>query len=259
MPPNAVELPVYYNLFTASSDPLSLAANETASSLSFFDAPADPCLPGGSGTLCGGKTAPAGSKLAFTTHLVGIVGALPGAGVLDTGVGFSWIDTFNGTSGGIAVLNAYLPVDRGSGTGGITITNVNGTTSYHYPKTVGVVAVNGNPVTTPPLTLLTASQVSTTSTGLGYSRVTRSFFTTLNITNVGKTTISAPLHVVLDSLPSSVTLVNATSTFGGFPYITVPGLSNLAPGQSVTETIEFKDPSNTRIYFEPLAYSGSFN
>lgn len=41
-PPNAVELAVYWNLFTSASDPLSLAANETNATVSFFDAPADP-------------------------------------------------------------------------------------------------------------------------------------------------------------------------------------------------------------------------
>ncbi|HYA42116.1 MAG TPA: hypothetical protein VEF34_12480 [Syntrophobacteraceae bacterium] len=124
-PPNAVMLPVYYNLFTSASNPLSLAANETQTTLSFYDAPADPCLHGGSGEPCGGKTAPAGAILGFTTHLVGIAGNLPGASVKDTGIGFSWTSSFNGTAGGIAVTNGYLPVDPGSGTGGITVTKVN--------------------------------------------------------------------------------------------------------------------------------------
>jgi len=141
-PPNAVQLPVYYNLFTPASNPLSLAFNETATTLSFFDAPADPCLPGGSGAGCSGLTAPVGSNLAFTTHLVGIMGALPGASVIDTGIGFSWTDTYNGTSGGIAAINSFQPVDPGSGTGGITVTSVNEITNYQY-NGLGVTAVNG--------------------------------------------------------------------------------------------------------------------
>ncbi len=139
-PPNAVQLPVYYNLFTQAPDPLSLATNETSTTLSFFDAPADPCLPGGSGGPCGGKTAPAGSKLAFTTHLVGIAGALPGATVVDTGIGFDWTDTYNGTSGSIAVINSSVPVDPGSGTGGITVTAYNPTSTL---PAVTITSVNG--------------------------------------------------------------------------------------------------------------------
>src|SRR5579859_1017093 len=108
-PPNNA-FPFYYNLSTPATDPLSLAANETATTLSFFDAPADPCLPGPQSatvaayadSVCGGMRAPAGSQLSFTTHLVGV---LPNNGLLDLGVGFTWTDTYNGTSGGIAVTN----------------------------------------------------------------------------------------------------------------------------------------------------------
>lgn len=259
-PPNAVGLSVYYNLFTPSSDPLSLAANETTTRLSFFDAPADPCLPGGQPAFCGGTLAPAGSYLGFTTHLVGIVGALPGAGVLDTGIGFSWTDTFNGTSGGIAVTNSTHPVDSHSGTGGITVTTVNDTTSYQYPKNVGVIAVNGNPIPPqPPPTLLGGTQIQVTGSGLAYSRVTRTFDGTVTVSNIGTTAIAGPIQIVMDSLTSGVTLVNASSTFGGFPYITVPGVNSLAPGQSATVSVQFMNPSFTAIYFVPVAYSGSFN
>jgi hypothetical protein len=258
-PPNAVILPVYYNLFTTGS--LSLTGNETATTLSFFDAPADPCLHGGSGLPCGGKTAPAGSKLAFTTHLVGITGALPGAGVLDTGIGFSWTDTYNGTSGGIAVTNSYRPVDPGSGTGGVTITQVNETTTYQYPKSIGVIGINGNPVSPAPSTstLLTAAQIKTVASGLVYSRATQMFSGTVTITNVSNSSIVGPFQIVLDSLTAGVTLANATSTFGGWPFITVPAVGTLAPGQSATVTLQLKDPSNATINFSPIPYSGSFN
>ena len=146
-PPNAVIFPIYYNLFTPASNSLSLAAHKTSTTLSFYDAPADRCLPGGSGAGCGGQTAPAGSKLAFTTHLVGIVGLLPGVGVQDTGIGFTWTDTFNGPSGGISVINSNQPVDPGSGTGGITLTSSQGISTYEY-NGVTVNSVNGVPVST---------------------------------------------------------------------------------------------------------------
>lgn len=111
--------PFYY-------DAAELASNtDDDTSMSFFDQPADPCLPGGAGAGCGGKTAPAGSHLSFTTSLVGVDQAGQPVGL---GAGsFSWNDTFNGTSGGIGRLNS-LPIDPGSGTGGITITNLDGAT-----------------------------------------------------------------------------------------------------------------------------------
>jgi hypothetical protein len=97
--------------------------------LSFFDAPSDPCLPGADPTLnsiwCGGKTAPAGSFMGFTTRLVGITqDDLPSAPLYE----WTWADTYNQTSGGTPSTSHPLPapsVDPG-GTGGITITSING-------------------------------------------------------------------------------------------------------------------------------------
>jgi hypothetical protein len=249
-PPNAVKIPVYYNLFTTG--PLSLAANETATTLSFFDAPSDPCL--------SGRTDGTGTHFGITLHLVGIIGpASPSAGVQDTGIGFSYTTTFNGTVGGIAVRNGYLP--GGSGTGDIIITNSNNVTSYQYPKAVGVIAINGNSVSsssTPP-TLLGGSQIAVTSSGLAYSRVSHTFNGTVTITNVSRSTIAGPFQIVLDSLTAGVTLTNATSTFGGWSYITVPGVGSLAPGQAATVGVHFDNPSNVTIYFSPIPYSGSFS
>jgi hypothetical protein len=259
-PPNAVQLPVYYNLFTPASDPLSLAANVTNNTLSFFDAPADPCLPGGTGAPCGGHTAPGGSYLGFTTHLVGIMGTLPGASVIDTGIGFTWVDTFNGTSGSLAVSNSYLPVDPNSGTGGVTVTSVNDVTTYQYPKSIGVTTINGLPVgSPPPLTLLTGQQITTTASGLAYSRATQTFAGTVTITNISNGIIEGPLQIVFNSLPSGVTLTNATGSFGGFSYITVAGLSSLGPSNSASVTVQFKNPSLAKINFVPLVYTGGFN
>ena len=253
-PPNAVQLPVYYNLFTGSSDPLSLAANETATTLSFGDGPSDSCL--------SGRADGTGKHLGFTMHLVGIVGALPGAGVQETGVGFSYTTTFNGTTGGIHVRNSAVPVDPGSGTGGITVTAYNPTTSYQYPKGLGVIAINGVPTgqtTTAPPILLGSGVGSVTSSGFVYSRVTQTFNTVLTLTNVSASSISGPFQVVLDSLTPGVTALNTSGTFGGWSFVTVPKAAALAPGQSTTVTAQFVNSGTAPITFSPLPYSGSFN
>jgi hypothetical protein len=96
--------------------------------------------------------APAGSTINFTTHLVGIQGTLPGAAVIDTGIGFTWTSTFNGTSGGIPALGSVTPPDPG-GTGAIAVTSYNGTSTY---TGVGVSAVNGSNNIFGPTSLLTA-------------------------------------------------------------------------------------------------------
>jgi hypothetical protein len=247
-------LPVHYG-----SD--EIGAETFTSTLNFFDSPADPCLPGGSGGGCHGKTAPAGSVFGATTHLVGIVGPLAsGSTVVDTGIGFTWTDSFNGLSvNGTPQTSSSVGVNLSSGTGGATVTNVNEITSYQFPKNLIVTAVNGNPVSSPPLKLLTANEVSVTSSGLAYSRASKTFNGTLTITNIGSTAIPGPLQAVLNLLTTGVTLMNATNTFGGFPYVTVLNVNSLAPGQSATVKVQFSNPSDGTFNFVPQIYSGSFN
>jgi hypothetical protein len=248
--------PFYY-------DPNSgeLASHETATTLNFADTPADNCLHGGTGASCGGMTAPAGKILGFTTHLVGLVGAGPGFGVQDTGIGFSWTSDFNGTSGGISVTKNNNPADPGSGTGGVTITGYSPTTTYQFPKGIGVIGINGAAISPPTssLALLAAGQIATTASGLVYSRVTQTFNATVNITNTSGSSISGPFQIVFDSLTAGVTVVNATGTFGGWPFVTVPNVSSLAPGQSASVAVQFRDPTNAPISFSPVPYTGSFN
>jgi len=262
VPPNAVHISVYWNPFTAAgtvtgpgAQLLSLADHKpTAFTMDFADVPGEGCL---SGSANG-----SGNKVSFTTHLVGLTGQGPGFGVQDTGVGFSWNTTYNGTSGGIHAPQVLLPADPGSGTGGVTITKESDTTSYQFPKSFGVAEINGNPVTTatvaPPI-LLDRSQIATTSSGLAFSRVTKTFDGTITITNVGSGSIDGPFQVVFDSLTDGVTLANATSAFGGWPFITVQSAGSLSPGQSASVSVQFANPSNATINAIPLVYTGSFN
>ena len=76
----------------------------------------DPCLFGGSGLGCNGTTVSSVEALAFTTELTGVPfsTSAPPVDLFD----FTWIDTFNGTSGGIFRTANLLGVDPGSGTGG---------------------------------------------------------------------------------------------------------------------------------------------
>jgi hypothetical protein len=126
--------PFYYNPSGPVSDCLSLAAHTFDDSfLTFTDTPADPCLRAGGGIDlfgCPFTRAPPGSFLEFTTDLLGVVSGFPGP-VLSQ---WTWIDTFNGTSGGIGVLSNDLPVDPGSGTGGIAILDVNTPATASVPE-----------------------------------------------------------------------------------------------------------------------------
>ncbi|MGH9823969.1 MAG: hypothetical protein ACREDR_12040 [Blastocatellia bacterium] len=129
-----------------------LAGQETPTTLSFSDAPADPCLPGPLGlpgvawvlhssirAICSNSLAPRGSSLGFKTHLAGV---LPDGTAQDLGIGFTWADSFNGTFGGIATTKNTKPVDPGSGQGGAAISTVQKLTTYN---SIVIMAQNGVP------------------------------------------------------------------------------------------------------------------
>jgi hypothetical protein len=109
------------------------------------------------------------------------------------------------------------------------------------------------------LTMLTSAQVSVTASGLAYSRVSQTYSGTATLTNISGASINGPFQLVLTSLTSGVTLTDGTGTFNGSSYITVPSVSALAAGQSATVNLRFSDPSNAKINFTPVVYSGSFN
>lgn len=101
------------------------------------------------------------------------------------------------------------------------------------------------------------SSISTTASGLAYSRVTQTFHGTVTIKNTGVSTVNGPFQIVFSSLTPGVTLTNATDSFQGSPFLTVPGITSLAPGQSATIAVQFGTPSPAQINFKPVTYAGS--
>jgi hypothetical protein len=158
--------------------------------------------------------------------------------------------TNDGDSRGAAKAKTNLPADSGSGTGGITITHVCETTNYN-PKPPGA------PPTS--ITLLEGGKVTTASSVLVYNTSNHTYNGILTIKNDSKGTILGPFQVVLDSLTDGVTLANSTSTFSCWPYLTVPAVDSLEPGQSATVNVQFSNPKNATIKYVPMVYSGSFD
>jgi hypothetical protein len=151
--------PLYFDPSTTVYDN-SLAKWVTASTLSFKDVPADQCIDGILGAspawdhgttngptgqpitfkaLCNNSRAPYGSFLSFRTDLVGILsGYQPGTDCFalgtcvdfstllgDPNLGFNWEDNYNGTFGGGSTGTAnFLPIDIGSGDGGVMLFDV---------------------------------------------------------------------------------------------------------------------------------------
>jgi hypothetical protein len=191
---------------------------------------------GGGGDAFVAKLNAAGSALAYATYL--------GGNGYDEGLGIA-VD---------AAGNAYV-------TGETSSPNFSGTASsplqptLHSQQDAFVAKIgSGNGAGAP----LPPSQVATTASGLAYSRVSQTFNGSLTLTNTSPSAISGPLQILFTGLTPGVTLVNATNTLAGTPYLTVPALAGLPPGQSVTLGVQFKNPSNAPITFTPAIYSGSF-
>lgn len=107
------------------------------------------------------------------------------------------------------------------------------------------------------------SQVRFTLPGLVFSRFTNIFSGSVTATNIGSTTIAAPLQLVFSNLGAGVTVANQTGTvpggsYAGAPYITAAGNSPLAPGASVTFPVRVSDPNHVPISYVPRILSGAF-
>jgi len=274
--------PFYCNV---AGDPSYCA--KTNSTISWVDQPRDSCLVDASGNPSYGylhvpaitancqskaqyppsfklNTAPIGSYTGFTTHLAGVTypnGSGTAPVPVDLGIGYTWKSNFNGSAGGIydATKSIPAPVDPGSGSGGITVISVSGTTSYQYPKGLEITSVNGISIPPPTSTSTLLTDVSAMSSGLAYSRVTRTFDATVTITNLSSSTVAGPFQIVLDSLTAGVDVTNESSIFGGWPYVTLPGIGSLSPGQSASANVQFGNPANALIDANLVVYSGSFN
>jgi len=100
--------------------------------------------------------------------------------------------------------------------------------------------------------------VNAVASAAAYSRVTLYYTSTLKLTNISSAAVSGPFQVLFTGLSSGVTLAGANGTWSGSPYLTVPGVSSLAAGASVSVSLRFNAPANARIAFTPVVYSGSF-
>lgn len=92
------------------------------------------------------------------------------------------------------------------------------------------------------LTVLTV-----TRGGLVLNRRTNQVTQQVTLKNVSPHNLTGPVYLVLDSLSSNTTLVNANGTTGGSPYVTSAG--DLAAGASVTLTLTFTNPASGGITY----------
>ena len=94
----------------------------------------------------------------------------------------------------------------------------------------------------------TAPALPVTTSGLVYSRASKTFTGTVTITNNSSSQVTGPLTVVLTGLTAGVTLTNSSLTVSGSPAVRVLNSgATLNPGQSASATVVFSDPSMASI------------
>jgi hypothetical protein len=176
--------PFYWDPHT-TTQPWSLSKWDNGSTLEFQDAPSDVCLAGGRSfgvKGCERGNAAPGSALSFETHLVGI---LPDGSPLDLGIGFTWDDSHNGTSGGVSTTATVQPADPGSGTGGFTVTAETKVTSYVY-QGLTVTTIDDAPVSHLPPVAVCNSPTVCNAPGL----------CSANVTNLGASSSDPEGHAI---------------------------------------------------------------
>jgi len=118
-----------------------------------------------------------------------------------------------------------------------------------------ILDVLGSPSPVSPLTI--------TKSGFTLNRRTNQMVQNVTITNPTSSTINGPTYLILDSLSSNTTLVNANGTTqyivpSSSPYILVSS-TPLAPNQSVTVSLTFTVPASGGITYNGRVLSGSSN
>ena len=93
-----------------------------------------------------------------------------------------------------------------------------------------------------------SGSVKMLQSGLSINRFTQKYSGVVTISNPGQQVLAGPLHFHLEGLTPGVTLDNATGVKNGVPYITLP-VAELAPGQSVSLTTTFSNPSKAAITY----------
>ena len=92
--------------------------------------------------------------------------------------------------------------------------------------------------------------------GASLNRATGKFVGSVTVTNTSGASLSGPLQLTLSGLDSSITLDNASGTYGGAPYVTLAG--PLAAGASVSVPLTFTNPSRTAVVYTSALYQGNF-
>ena len=181
---------------------------------------------------------------ADTTAPVTTATAPQGTATGDATVSFTAVDN----AGGAGVAATYYKVNGGAqqtGTSVVLSTSGAHTVSYWSTDWAGNIEQAQSMTVKVDKFDDVTSAASITRSGLTMNRFTSKYSGTVTITNTSGQTLASPLQLRLLALTAGVTLDNPSGMQDGMPYITLPGA--LAPGQSVTVTTTFSNPSKASI------------
>lgn len=102
-----------------------------------------------------------------------------------------------------------------------------------------------------------STQIKSLSSGLSFNRSTQTFNGTLTITNIGSAILKGAFQIELGGLTAGVTLLNASGEHNGSPYLS-SAISNLAPGQSISLPLIFRNPNKVGVNYQASVFSGNF-
>jgi hypothetical protein len=146
-------------------------------------------------------------------------GAAKPATVSTTPTGLGTVVTYNGST--------TLPISAGS----YTVVAVVNDNNYQGGAT-GTLTIAPNP----------ASSFSVVTSGFVNNRMTKTYHGTMNVKNISQATVSSPSGVQLSNLTSGVTLAS----------IVVPPVQSLAPGMSISISLDFNNLLTKSITFTPV-------
>lgn len=102
-----------------------------------------------------------------------------------------------------------------------------------------------------------AGRATAAISGLSFSPITRLYSGTVTVSNTGSQTITGTIYAGFADLPAGVSLANAVPGPAGSIPLAAGPVTSLAPGQSVTIPVRFRNPANVRITPTTITYAGT--
>lgn len=161
----------------------------------------------------------------------------------------------HGVLSGTAPSLTYAPASGYVGTDSFTFTANDGL-GISNTATVSLSVTNPSAAVATDVT----GQVKLSLSGAVYNRSSRRYVQTVTVTNTSGLSLFGPLFLALDNLPGGIGLVSPAGTtalttpIGSTCALLQSGI--IAPGGSMTTTLQFNDPSGARIMYKPRVLAG---